>query len=57
MGNRLLPRDLDQLYAHALAVEREAAKRLAEVERYVRDAGMEHIAVEQSAGDVLPLKP
>ena len=46
MGNRLLPRDLDELYAHALAVEREAAKRLAEVERYVRDAGMEHIAEE-----------
>jgi ferritin-like protein len=46
MGSRLLPRDLDELYAHALAVEREAAKRLAEVERYMRDAGMEHIAEE-----------
>jgi bacterioferritin (cytochrome b1) len=46
MGSRLLPRDLDELYAHALAVEYEAAKRLAEVERYVRAAGMEHTADE-----------
>jgi rubrerythrin len=46
MGSRLLPRDLEGLYAYALAVEREAAKRFAELERYIRDAGMEHVADE-----------
>jgi rubrerythrin len=46
MGTRLLPRDLNELYAHALAVEREATKRFAELERYMRDAGMDHIADE-----------
>jgi hypothetical protein len=46
MGTRLLPRDLDELYAHALAVEGEAARRFAELERYMREAGMHHIADE-----------
>jgi rubrerythrin len=46
MGTRLLPRSLPELYAHALVVEREAAKRFAELERFMRDAGMEHIADE-----------
>ena len=46
MGTRLFPRDLNELYAHALAVEREATKRFAELERYMREAGMEHIADE-----------
>jgi rubrerythrin len=46
MGSRLLPRDLNELYAHALVVEREAAKRFVELERYMRDAGMDHIADE-----------
>jgi len=51
MGTRLLPRDLTELYAHALVVEREAAKRFVELERYMRDAGMDHIADEfQSIG-------
>jgi rubrerythrin len=43
---RLLPRNLQELYAHALVVEREATKRFAELERYMRDAGMDHIADE-----------
>ena len=46
MGMRLLPRDLTELYAHALGFEREATKRFAELERYMRDAGMDHIADE-----------
>jgi rubrerythrin len=46
MGTRLLPRSLPELYAHALVVEREAAKRFAELERFMRDAGMDHIADE-----------
>jgi rubrerythrin len=43
---RLLPRNLQELYAHALVMEREATKRFAELERYMRDAGMDHIAEE-----------
>jgi rubrerythrin len=46
MATRLLPRDLSELYAHALAMEREATKRFAELERCMRDAGMDHIADE-----------
>jgi rubrerythrin len=46
MGTRLLPRDLNELYAHALELEREATKRFAELERYMRDAGLEHVADE-----------
>jgi rubrerythrin len=46
MGMRLFPRDLQELYAHALAFEREAARRFVELERYMRDAGMHHIADE-----------
>ncbi|HEV3011524.1 MAG TPA: ferritin family protein [Burkholderiales bacterium] len=46
MATRLLPRDLNELYAHALVMEREAAKRFVELERYMRDAGMDHIADE-----------
>lgn len=46
MGMRLLPRNLQELYAHALVMEREATKRFAELERYMRDAGMDHIADE-----------
>jgi hypothetical protein len=46
MGTRLLPRDLQELFAHALILEREATKRFAELERYMRTAGMEHIADE-----------
>jgi rubrerythrin len=46
MASRLLPRDLHELYAHALALEHAAAKRFVELERYMRDAGMDHIADE-----------
>jgi hypothetical protein len=46
MGTRLLPRDLNELYAHALVVEGEAARRFAELENYMREAGMHHIADE-----------
>ena len=46
MGMRLLPRTLQELYAHALILEREATKRFAELERYMRNAGMDHIADE-----------
>ena len=46
MGTRLLPLNLQELFAHALILEREATKRFAELERYMRAAGMEHIADE-----------
>jgi rubrerythrin len=46
MGQRLLPQTLLELYAHALAVEREAAKRFAELEVYLRDAGIDYLADE-----------
>lgn len=46
MGTRLLPRNMNELYAHALAVEREATERFAELERYMRDAGLHHVADE-----------
>jgi rubrerythrin len=49
MGTRLLPRDLSELYAHALVMEREATKHFAELERYMRDAGRDHIADELRA--------
>src|SRR5262245_9637160 len=46
MGRRLLPRNLPELYAYAIAIEREAAKRFAELERLMRDTGIEHVADE-----------
>ena len=46
MGMRLLPRNLQELYAHSLILERDATKRFSELERYMRDAGMDHIADE-----------
>ena len=46
MGQRLLPQTLIELYAHALALEREAFKRFVELERVMRDAGVDHIAEE-----------
>src|SRR3954447_8369419 len=46
MGERLLPRTLPELFAHALAIERAAAERFAELERFMRDAGMDHVADE-----------
>lgn len=46
MGQRLLPQTLIELYAHSLAIEREAFKRFIELERCMRDAGLDHIADE-----------
>ena len=46
MGQRLLPQNLIDLYAHSLAIEREAFKRFVELERFMRDVGMDHIAEE-----------
>jgi len=51
MASRLLPKSLPELYAHALMIEREATKRFAELEGYMRQQGMDHIADEfQSIG-------
>src|SRR5688572_26283969 len=49
MGMRLLPRNLQELYAHSLILEREATKRFSELERYMREAGMDYIADEFEA--------
>src|ERR671929_2423149 len=46
MGQRLLPQTLIELYAHALAIERDAFKRFVELERCMRDAGVDHLAEE-----------
>ena len=46
MGRRLLPRNLPELYAHALVMEREAARRFTELEQLMRDTGVEHLAEE-----------
>ncbi|MGQ0546205.1 MAG: ferritin family protein [Betaproteobacteria bacterium] len=46
MGRRLLPRNLPELYAQALAMEREATRRFAELEQFMRDVGVEHLAEE-----------
>lgn len=46
MGTRLFPLSMQELYAHAIAVEREATERFAELERYMREAGMDYIADE-----------
>jgi rubrerythrin len=46
MGARLLPRTLPELFSYSLALEREATKRYAELERFLRDIGVEHVADE-----------
>lgn len=46
MGQRLLPQTLIELYAHALVLERDAFKRFVELERYMRDVGLDYIADE-----------
>jgi rubrerythrin len=46
MGQRLLPQNLIDLYAHSLAIERAAYKRFVELERLMRDAGMDYLAEE-----------
>ncbi len=46
MAERLLPRNLPEMFAYSLAMERDATRRFAELERYMRDAGMDHVADE-----------
>jgi hypothetical protein len=46
MGARLLPRTLPELFAYALVVERAAAERYAELERYLRAVPAAHLADE-----------
>src|SRR5215208_3249367 len=46
MGRRLLPRNLPELYAYAIDIERDAADALEKIERFVRDAGADHLAEE-----------
>jgi rubrerythrin len=46
MGRRLLPRNLPELYAYAIAIERDAAEALEKLERVLRDAGADHLAEE-----------
>src|SRR5690349_25109299 len=46
MGQRLLPQTLIELYAHALVLEREAFKRFVELERFMRELGLDYIADE-----------
>lgn len=46
MGARLLPRTLPELFSYSLAIEQEAAKRYFELERLMRDIGVEELADE-----------
>lgn len=46
MGRRLLPRNLPELYAYAIVIERDAANELEKLENAVRDAGADHLAEE-----------
>jgi hypothetical protein len=49
VGQRLLPKSLIDVYAHALMLERDAAKHFAELERFLRDAGIDYLADEMEA--------
>ncbi len=46
MGARLLPRTLPELFSYSLAIEERAAKRYAELERFLREMGIEDLADE-----------
>jgi rubrerythrin len=46
MAARLLPKTLPELYAHAIVLERDAAKRFQVFARCMRDSGMDHLAEE-----------
>ena len=46
MADRLLPRTLPEFYAHAIILERDAAKRLRIFAECMRESGMEHLAHE-----------
>lgn len=49
MGQRLLPQTLIELYAHALAIERDASHRFRELEDYLRNCGLDYLAEELAA--------
>jgi rubrerythrin len=49
VGERLLPKTLIEVYAYALLLEREAARRFAELERFLRHTGVESLADEMEA--------
>jgi len=46
MGRRLLPRNLPELYAYAIVIERNAANELEKLQRFARDAGNDLVAEE-----------
>jgi hypothetical protein len=46
MGARLLPRNLPELFSYSLVLEREAARRYAELERFLRGHGAGALAAE-----------
>jgi hypothetical protein len=46
MGARLLPRNLPELFSYSLVLEREAAKRYAELEGFLRGRGARALADE-----------
>lgn len=46
MGARLLPRNLPELFSYSLLLEREAARRYAELERFLRGRGASALAAE-----------
>ena len=46
MGARLLPRNLPELFSYSLVLEREAARRYAELERFLRGRGAAALAAE-----------
>ena len=46
MGRRLLPRNLPELYAYAIGIERDAANELEKLQHFVRDTGNDHLAEE-----------
>lgn len=46
MGRRLLPRNLPELYAYAIGIERDAANELERLQGIARDAGNDQIAEE-----------
>ncbi len=47
MGQRLLPQNLIELYAHALAIERDAFKRFVELERIGREEQEQYEALAE----------
>ena len=46
MGARLLPRNLPELFSYSLVLEREAARRYAELEHFLRAQGARALAEE-----------